>query len=208
MTSAQNCGNCGVTLSEGASFCKSCGATVRSVEDMNCPTCGNDTSADAQFCGECGASLSISTPRRIGAVSSELPMVSFPRAVKLGFSNYFSFSGRSTRAEYWWWIFFVLAWNIILTMVTTLFLVLGWRDGSPVSMPSVLFALATLIPSVASGARRLHDINRSGWWQLMWFGILLIVLAIALIVWAIKPSDEGTKQTRPSPAISCLTIAV
>ena len=53
---------------------------------------------------------------------------------------------------------------------------------------SGLFRLATLIPSMAVGARRLHDINRSGWWQLMWLIGWLIVPAVILIIWFCKKS--------------------
>jgi uncharacterized membrane protein YhaH (DUF805 family) len=44
-----------------------------------------------------------------------------------------------------------------------------------------LFSLATLIPSVTVTTRRLHDIDKSGWWQLAWLGIF-IVAGIVLII--------------------------
>jgi len=56
---------------------------------------------------------------------------------------------------------------------------------------SGLFGLFILIPSFSLGARRLHDINRSGWWQLMWFGALLVIPVVILIWWATRPSNEG-----------------
>ena len=65
-------------------------------------------------------------------------------------------------------------------------------------IPTVLsgiFRFATLIPSFAVGARRLHDINRSGWWQLLWFAIL--IGWIILIVWAIKQGDKGPNKYGP-----------
>jgi len=70
---------------------------------MNCPTCGNENPEEAQFCGECVASLNASTVSGIGIAATELPMVSFPQAIKLGFKNYFNFNDRATRAEFWWW---------------------------------------------------------------------------------------------------------
>ena len=119
-------------------------------------------------------------------------MVSFPDAIRLGFQNYFDFRSRSTRAEYWWWVLFVILTQQALNVVNI-------RIG-------ILFGLAVLIPGLALGTRRLHDINKSGWWLLMWFGIFLIRFGIfliapviVLIVWHTKPSDEGTNKYGPDP---------
>jgi len=119
-------------------------------------------------------------------------MVSFPDAIRLGFQNYFDFRSRSTRAEYWWWVLFVILTQQALNVVNI-------RIG-------ILFGLAVLIPGLSLGIRRLHDINKSGWWLLMWFGIFLIRFGIfliapviVLIVWHTKPSDEGTNKYGPDP---------
>ena len=118
-------------------------------------------------------------------------MVSFPDAIRLGFQHYFDFRSRSTRAEYWWWLFVILTQQALN--------VVNIRIG-------ILFGLAVLIPGLALGTRRLHDINKSGWWLLMWFGIFLIRFGIfliapviVLIVWHTKPSDEGTNKYGPDP---------
>jgi uncharacterized membrane protein YhaH (DUF805 family) len=126
-----------------------------------------------------------------------LAMVSFPDAIRLGFHNYFDFRSRSTQAEYWWWFLFGVVVVTILSFVDIRTGTYNMRSGN--GLLSGLFKLATLIPGLALGARRLHDINRTGWWQLMWFGILLIVPGIVLIVWATKPSDEGTNKYGPAP---------
>jgi len=119
-------------------------------------------------------------------------MVSFPDAIRLGFQHYFDFRSRSTRAEYWWWVLFVILTQQALNVVNI-------RIG-------ILFGLAVLIPGLALGTRRLHDINKSGWWLLMWFGIFLIrfgifliVPVIVLIAWHTKRSDEGTNKYGPDP---------
>ena len=62
---------------------------------------------------------------------------------------------------------------------------------------SGVFRLAILIPSFALGARRLHDINRSGWWQLLW--LVLLIGWIILIVWATRKGDEGPNQHGSDP---------
>ena len=132
---------------------------------MYCPACGKDTLENSRFCGSCGVSLIVSTASGIGTAASELPKVSFPQAVKLGFKNYFNFSGRATRAEYWWWVLFIVLIGIGLGFIDAL---TGSMGDSGQGLLSFLFKLATTIPSFALGVRRLHDINRTGWWLLVW----------------------------------------
>ena len=84
---------------------------------MDCAACGKDNPDDSRFCGTCGVSLSVSTASGIGTAASGLPRVSFPQAVSLGFKNYFKFSGRATRAEYWWWFLFTVLAVIGLAVV-------------------------------------------------------------------------------------------
>ena len=124
-------------------------------------------------------------------------MVSFPDAIRLGFQHYFDFRSRSTRAEYWWWVLFRVLAGLILTVFDSITGILDVQTGN--GLFSSLFGLLILIPSFALGARRLHDINKSGWWQLMWLGFFLIVPAIVLIWWAIKPSYPGTNKYAPNP---------
>ena len=159
---------------------------MRSVNDMKCPTCGNDNPPDAQFCGGCGTNL-ISGEASVG---TELPMVGFGEAISRGFRNYFNFSGRATRAEYWWWGLFIVLVSIVLKVVETLF-------GEVGQWVSLLVQLPVLLPSLALGARRLHDINRTGWWLLLLF--VLVVGWILLIVWAIKRGDKGPNKYGPDP---------
>jgi uncharacterized membrane protein YhaH (DUF805 family) len=202
MAVGQNCGNCGTALGMGASFCKLCGASVRSRNDMKCQTCGNDNEENAQFCEGCGASLSAG---RVAARPG-LPTVGFGEAISRGFTNYFTFSGRASRPEYWWWMLFTFLVSII-----------------PLSI------LVTFIPSLAVTSRRLHDIGKSGWWQLLpvaligwticsFFAVLLIgprtfpglllnllpspgILTLAtiasiivLIIWFVRKGDEGPNR--------------
>ena len=163
---------------------------------MKCTGCGSDNPENAQFCGECGVSLSASTPTDIGIDAAELPMVDFGTAVKLGFQRYVDFSGRSTRAEYWWWELFLTVVSVALIIADTLTgnsSTFGWLGG----LLETLFTLATIIPSLALGVRRLHDINRTGWWLLLWF--VLVIGWIVLIVWAIERGDKGPNKYGPDP---------
>ena len=126
-----------------------------------------------------------------------MTIVSYPEAIKLGFARYGDFTGRSTRAEYWWWVLFLVLADGLLTIVD---MRIGtYNIQSDLGLLGGLFGLSTLIPSIALGARRLHDINKSGWWQLMWFGFFLLVPIIVLIVWAIRQGDNGTNTYGPDP---------
>lgn len=124
-------------------------------------------------------------------------MVSFQNAVGLGFQHYFDFKGRSTRSEYWWWLLFVVLAGIALTIVDMGIGTFNYESGD--GLLSGLFKLATLIPGLALGARRLHDINKSAWWLLMWLSFLLIIPMIVLLVRAARQGDNGTNRYGPDP---------
>ena len=110
--------------------------------------------------------------------------MNFVDAVKTCFSKYVGFEGRATRSEYWWWVLFVFAVAIVMGVL---------RLG----MIGNLFSLATLLPSIAVGARRLHDIGKSGWWQLI--ALIPLIGWLVLIYWAVQPS-EGDNAFGPTPA--------
>ena len=55
------------------------------------------------------------------------------------------------------------------------------------SIVSFVFNLAVFFPAIAVATRRLHDTNRSGWWQLL---VLTIIGIIVLIVWLASKGNE------------------
>lgn len=130
-------------------------------------------------------------------------------AVKSVYSNYVNFSGRARRAEFWWFYLFYMIVNIILSIVdSTLFgtvtesgsLSTGdYNYSAETDTPifSGLFALASLLPTIAVGVRRLHDIGRKGWWLLIAF--IPIVGIIVLIVWCATGGDRGGNDYGPDP---------
>ena len=89
-------------------------------------------------------------------------------AVKACLTKYADFNGRATRTEYWWFFLAVLLGSTAASLITL--------------RVYTLFSLATLLPMIAVGARRLHDTNRSGWWQLLAlvpFGVILVIVFLA-----------------------------
>ena len=86
----------------------------------------------------------------------------FATAVKTVLTQkYANFSGRAMRSEYWWYVLFIIIVAIVLALVDRF--VLG------ASVLGSIWSLATLIPSIAVGVRRLHDLDKSGWWLLLGF---------------------------------------
>ena len=100
--------------------------------------------------------------------------MTFGESISTCFSKYASFDGRAPRSEYWWFFLFT-------------FLVSA-ASGIVSETLSGLFSLGVLLPSLAVGARRLHDVNRSGWFLLLW--LIPIIGWIVLIVWAVQEGKE------------------
>lgn len=113
--------------------------------------------------------------------------VGYGEALKLFFANYIKFEGRSNRGEYWKAVLLLIVINIAVGVVDT---ILTGSGGVP--FLGMIFSLVTLVPSLAIGARRLHDIGKSGWWLLI--GLIPLIGAIILIVWFAKKPDPAPNQ--------------
>lgn len=114
--------------------------------------------------------------------------VGLQEAFRRAFANYANFQGRANRGEYWWW---VLA-NLLIAAALGIVDRAIFGADSPVTLLSGLWSLATLLPSLAVGARRLHDIDKSGWWQLIW--LIPIVGWILLIVWFAQRGEDHANR--------------
>ncbi|NWG24234.1 MAG: DUF805 domain-containing protein [Pseudorhodoplanes sp.] len=112
--------------------------------------------------------------------------MNFQDAVKSGFKNYINFTGRAARSEFWYWVLFSVIGGILFASADAV--VFPENDQSPLAS---IFHLALLLPSLAIGARRLHDIDRTGWWQLL---ELTIVGIFVLIYWWVQPSQPGANR--------------
>lgn len=108
--------------------------------------------------------------------------------------NYVGFSGRARRKEYWMYSLFTL---VALLLAMILDGVLGLRGESGVGTIYTLYAIATLLPGLAVSVRRLHDIDRSGWWLLI--ALVPIIGAIVLIVFAVTEGTRGDNAYGPDP---------
>jgi uncharacterized membrane protein YhaH (DUF805 family) len=94
--------------------------------------------------------------------------------------QYADFTGRARRREFWMFTLISALVSIVLALVDAA--IFGTRSSGTGFLGAV-YGLAVLVPTLAVGARRLHDTDRSGWWQLI--GIVPVVGIIVLIVfWA------------------------
>ena len=100
--------------------------------------------------------------------------MTFAESVRTCFSKYVDFNGVASRSEFWWFMLFAVLAGVVLGAVS-------------VTVANV-FALAILLPQLAVGARRLHDIGKSGWWQLLLL-IPVIGLIVLIVFWA-QPSNR------------------
>lgn len=100
--------------------------------------------------------------------------MTFQDSIRTCFSKYADFSGRASRSEYWWFFLFVFIACLVATMIST--------------VVYYVVALGLVVPSLAAGARRLHDTGRSGWWQLL--NLIPLIGFIILVVLLAQESKE------------------
>lgn len=116
-------------------------------------------------------------------------------------NRYVDFKGRSTRSEYWYFILFVFIISVVLTLVDTLLInpALGMTpaEAAQGGLLVPIFALAVILPKIAVGIRRLHDIGKSGWWYLIIF--IPIIGVLVLIYFFVQDSQVGKNMYGPNP---------
>lgn len=100
------------------------------------------------------------------------PSRGFVEALQVCFAKFVTFSGRASRSELW---FFVL-WQALIGTVTSV-IDLGLVGPTGFSLTNTAASLILFLPSLAVSVRRLHDIDRSGWW----IGGFYIVILLAIL---------------------------
>ncbi len=118
------------------------------------------------------------------------PPMTFQEAVKKAFDNYCNFSGRATRAEYWWFFLFQFIVGFVLGL-------LGFAS-SVFSIIGNLVSLALLLPSLGLAWRRMHDIGKGGGW--FFINFIPLVGNIIWIVWCCQPSEPTANRFGDVPA--------
>lgn len=116
-------------------------------------------------------------------------------AVGRGLSNYATFSGRAARPEYWWWFLAVVLGSLVFSLIDGAVFGSAEADGAPVQVFGPIFAVAILLPTLAVGARRLHDTDRSAWWLLL--GLVPVLGTLVLLVFYVLPGTPGENRFGP-----------
>ncbi len=123
--------------------------------------------------------------------------MNMPQAVStVLIKKYATFNGRAGLSEYWWFILFLTLGNLVFSgldsyLGTTAGFMYQGNIEIKTSLFNGIFSLLAFIPSIAVAARRLHDVNKSGWWQLL---TLTIIGIFPLVYWLLKkPVDEGNR---------------
>ncbi len=102
--------------------------------------------------------------------------------------NYAVFEGRARRKEYWMFflvnILISIAFQVVDGVLGTVFL-------------GIIYSLAVFVPSLAVGVRRLHDVDKSGWWLLL--VLIPVVGVLVLIYFAATEGTQGSNQYGSSP---------
>ncbi|GEO87539.1 hypothetical protein GCM10007920_23980 [Ciceribacter naphthalenivorans] len=114
--------------------------------------------------------------------------------------RYFDFAGRSSRSDFW-----------LFTLTLMIIMLIALVIDSAIESLGVLAALVYavhVIPSVSITVRRLHDINRSGWW--VWIGLVPLVGPIVLLVFACTAATDAPNRfgLREGPFASSATVPV
>lgn len=125
-------------------------------------------------------------------------------AVRTCLGRYADLTGRARRAEYWWfYLATFLAVAAVVIVGAILVAIVGAVSDTAGGVVSVLFtvvyvavALGVVVPTLAVGARRLHDTDKSGWWLLIG---LVPFGGIVLVVFWVLEGTPGPNRFGPSP---------
>jgi len=112
--------------------------------------------------------------------------------------KYTVFEGRARRAEYWYFTLFSFLVSIGLIVIDTQ--IGGYDPKTGFGVLYGLYSLAIVLPSLAVTVRRLHDIDRSGWW---FFIILVPILGFFVFLYFMfKQGDAEDNRFGPNPKAS------
>jgi len=104
----------------------------------------------------------------------------FVTAIKTCFSKYVTFSGRARRPEYWWFFLFIILGSVIASFIDGAIFGVGAPQEPPTQLLSPIFSLATFLPMLAVGWRRMHDTGKPGWYLLI--PLLVTVAGMAALM--------------------------
>jgi uncharacterized membrane protein YhaH (DUF805 family) len=111
--------------------------------------------------------------------------MNFVESIQTCYKKFFDFSGRASRSEYWW---FQLYYTII-------YLLMFMFEGD-LSLLLAILVIVNIIPAVACGARRIHDINKSGWWIAL---LSVPIVGLYILFLLISEGSKGKNRFGAKP---------
>lgn len=115
----------------------------------------------------------------------------FIEAVK----KYAVFSGRARRREYWYFVLFATLFDLAFVLVD---MVVGtWYPSLGLGLLSSIYLLAILLPSIAATVRRLHDVDRSGWWYLI--QLIPVIGFLVILYFVVQDGTPEDNRYGPNP---------
>ena len=120
--------------------------------------------------------------------------MNFGQAIASGFRNYATFAGRACRSEFWYWTLFSFLVSIVAAILDAAIFAF-----SPVSPLGAISTIILFLPGLAVAARRLHDLDRTGWWLLIMLTVIGVVL---LLIWDCIKGTTGPNRFGADPLAS------
>ena len=112
--------------------------------------------------------------------------------------KYADFDGRARRKEFWLFYVFIILGSIV---TISLDILTGTFDEVAGAGPfTAIFVIAIIVPSIAVTIRRLHDLDRTGWWYLI--SIVPLVGPLVLLIFLCLPGTDGNNRFGPDPLLN------
>ena len=188
------CSKCGQPISDSAAFCPNCGnPTAQQQPQQPHPQPQQPPHApqmqpyapqggyqqQQQYQGQQQYQQQYQKPNyTVDPMGRKVRNIDMLEACKIFWQKYADFNGRARRAEYWW--------AYLMYFIFCCIPYIGW-----------LAVLASIIPMIAVGVRRLHDLGKSGWNMLL--GLIPIAGPIILIVWYCQEGQYGANEYGEDP---------
>lgn len=123
--------------------------------------------------------------------------MNFFESIKICFTKYATFSGRASRSEFWYFLLFYLIVDICAEILDAQLAGESfWSYDEWFGPITSIFYIISFLPALAVTFRRLHDVNRSGWWCLIF---ITIIGAIPLFYWYAAKGIRGTNDYGEDP---------
>ena len=118
--------------------------------------------------------------------------LNFFDSIKICFNKYLVVEGRASRSEYWYFSLFIFVMGLIIDFLDASMAGVPWLEYDVIYGPlSIILTIVTFMPTISVSIRRLHDLNKSGWWLLISFTIIGL---IPLFIWFISKGTQGKNK--------------